>query len=162
MGDDRDLLRRPPAALGAAVRAKTLSARELVGAALAAIERDDPALQSFVAVDGDRALAEASAIDERVAAGSEVGALAGVPLGVKDNEHAAGFVTTHGSTAHRGDPPAAGDSIVVTRLKAAGCVVVGKTNLPEHAWKGDSVNAWGQGTGNPWSLGRSAGGSSAR
>jgi aspartyl-tRNA(Asn)/glutamyl-tRNA(Gln) amidotransferase subunit A len=160
MDADRALLRRPPADLGAEVVSGKLAARELVGAALAAIEADDPALQCFIAVDGDRAMADAAAIDERVAAGEQLGSLAGVPLAVKDNEDAAGYVTTFGSSAHRSDPPATSDSVLVQRLKAAGCVVVGKTNLPELAWKGDSVNAWGQATQNPWQPGRSAGGSS--
>ena len=160
MDADRSLLRRPPAALGAEVAAGRLAARELVGAALAAIEADDGDLHCFIAVDGDRALAEAAAVDDRVAAGKPVGPLAGVPLAVKDNEDASGFTTTLGSNAHRHDPPAQSDSVLVQRLKAAGCVAVGKTNLPELAWKGDSLNAWGLGTSNPWQVGRSAGGSS--
>lgn len=157
---DRALLREAPLALGALVRSGALSARELVGAALDAVAAVDGDVHAFVAVDGERALADAAAVDEAVARGEEVGPLAGVPLAVKDNEDAAGFVTTHGSAGHRGDPPATADSIVVGRLRAAGCVPIGKTNLPEHAWKGDSTSGWGLTTGNPWSPARSAGGSS--
>ncbi|MBA2282305.1 MAG: amidase [Acidimicrobiia bacterium] len=160
MGVDRVLLRRPVAELAADVRRGALAARELVGASLAAIEQDDEVLGAFLAVDAEAALAAAAAIDERVAAGEEVGALAGIPLAVKDTEDAAGFITTIGSSIHRDDPVARTDSLLVARLRAAGCVVVGKTNTPEHAWKGDTTNAWGHATHNPWSLERSAGGSS--
>lgn len=157
---DRTLLRRPVTELAADVRAKRLSARELTGASLDAIAADDGALGAFLAVDPERALAEAAALDERVAAGEDVGPLAGVPLAVKDTEDAIGYTTTIGSAFHRGDPPAEHDSILVARLRAAGCVVVGKTTTPEHAWKGDSITAWGHAARNPWNLERSAGGSS--
>ena len=142
------------------VSSRQLSAREVVGAALDRIERHDPSLGAFVAVDGDAALAEAAAIDERVARGEDVGPLAGVPLGVKDLEHAAGFVTTYGSAVHAEDAPATDDAELVERLRAAGCVVVGKTNTPEQGWKADTVNQLFGATRNPWSLSRSAGGSS--
>jgi aspartyl-tRNA(Asn)/glutamyl-tRNA(Gln) amidotransferase subunit A len=157
---DRSLLREAPSALAARIRSRELSARELVGASLSAIEADDAVLGAFVAVDGDRALAEAATVDERVAAGEDVGPLGGVPLAVNDNEDAVGFTTTVGSAWRRDDPPATRDSILVAKLRAAGCVVVGKTNTPELAWKGDTINAWGGATSNPWSPTRSAGGSS--
>ena len=142
------------------VSSRRLSAREVVAAALDRIERFDPKLGSFVAVDGEAALAEAAAIDERLARGEDVGSLAGVPIGVKDLENAAGFVTTHGSAVHGDDEPAGEDSQLVERLRAAGCVVVGKTNTPEQGWKADTVNSLFGPTRNPWSLERSAGGSS--
>lgn len=160
MTADRSLLREAPAALAARIRARELSSRELVATSLAAIEEHDGALSAFVVVDGDRALAEAQAVDDRVAAGEDVGPLAGVPLAVKDNEDAIGFTTTIGSAWRRDDPPAERDSILVAKLRAAGCVVLGKTNTPELAWKGDTINGWGGATANPWALDRSAGGSS--
>src|SRR5688500_4769967 len=119
------------AALAADVSAKRTSAGELVGAALSRIEEIDPRVNAFVALDGERALADAASIDARIAAGEDVGPLAGIPIGVKDLEDAAGFVTTHGSPAHAEDPPATADSPLVDRLRAAGCVVLGKTNTPE-------------------------------
>src|SRR5690606_10549051 len=79
------------------------SAREQTEQALAAIDAYNPTIGAFVAVDAERALAEADAIDARLAAGETVGPLAGVPLGVKDLEDAAGYVTTHGSALHRDD-----------------------------------------------------------
>jgi len=146
--------------LAADVGARRLSAREVVGAALDRISSVDERLGAFVAVDGEAALAEASALDERIARGEDVGPLAGVPIGVKDLENATGFVTTHGSAVHADDDPATEDSALVERLRAAGCVVVGKTNTPEQGWKADTVNQLFGATRNPWSLSRSAGGSS--
>ncbi|HET8619601.1 MAG TPA: amidase [Acidimicrobiales bacterium] len=142
------------------VSARGLSAREVTQAALDRIERLDGDLGAFVAVDGEAALAEAAVIDERIAGGEDVGPLAGVPLGVKDLEDAAGYVTSHGSAIFAGSPPATDDSALVERLRAAGCVVVGKTNSPELGWKPDTVNETFGATRNPWSLQRSAGGSS--
>src|SRR5688572_26521057 len=148
------------AALAADVSAKRTSARELVGAALSRIEEIDPRVNAFVALDGERALADAASIDARIAAGEDVGPLAGIPIGVKDLEDAAGFRTTQGSAVYADSPVATTDSALVDRLKAAGCVVVGKTNTPELGWKADTVNPLFGATRNPWDLGRSAGGSS--
>ena len=146
--------------LAARVRAKEISARELTSHALARIDEVNPQVNAFVAVDGERALAQAAAIDERVARGEDTGPLAGIPIGVKDLEDAEGFVTTHGSPLHADDAPAQGDSILVARLKAKGCIVLGKTNTPEFGWKGDTQNEVFGATRNPWDLSRSAGGSS--
>jgi len=148
------------AALAADVSAKRTSARELVGAALARIEEIDPRVNAFVALDGERALADAAAIDDRLAAGEDVGPLAGIPIGVKDLEDAAGFRTTQGSAVFAESPVATADSALVERLKAAGCVVVGKTNTPELGHKADTTNPLFGATCNPWDLTRSAGGSS--
>jgi Asp-tRNA(Asn)/Glu-tRNA(Gln) amidotransferase A subunit family amidase len=146
--------------LAAQVTARTLSARELTGAALERIEQFDDQIGAFVAVDGEAALADAAALDERLAAGEDVGPLAGIPVGVKDLDDAAGFVTTKGSLLFADDDPKTEDSPLVERLRAAGCVVVGKTNTPEQGWKADTVNRVFGATHNPWSLERSAGGSS--
>jgi aspartyl-tRNA(Asn)/glutamyl-tRNA(Gln) amidotransferase subunit A len=148
------------AELAARVSERSMTAGEVVASALDRIERLDGELGAFVAVDADAALAEAEAIDQRIAAGDDVGPLAGVPLAVKDLEDAAGYVTSRGSVAFAGDPPAAVDSPLVERLRAAGCVVVGKTNTPELGYKPDTVNELFGATHNPWAQGRSAGGSS--
>ena len=154
------MLRRPVAELAADVRAGRVSARELVGASLTAIESSDATIGAFVAVDLERALADAGAVDDAVARGDDPGPLAGVPIGVKDTEDAVGFTTTQGSATRRDLPPATSDSILVARLKQAGAVVVGKTNTPEQAWKADTTNGWGGATVNPWNPERTAGGSS--
>ncbi|HEX7167483.1 MAG TPA: amidase family protein [Acidimicrobiales bacterium] len=142
------------------VRHGKTSARELTGAALARIDELNGSVNAFVAIDAESALAAAAHVDEQVAAGKDPGPLAGIPIGVKDLEEAAGFRTTKGSAAFADHAPADGDSPLVARLKAAGCVVVGKTNTPELGWKGDTTNVLFGATRNPWSLDRSAGGSS--
>ena len=133
---------------------------ELVTHALARIEALDPELNAWVVVDGERALAEAAAIDARVASGQDVGPLAGIPIGVKDLEDAAGFTTGFGSLLHAQDPPAAADSPLVARLRAAGCVVLGKTATPEFGFQGDTTSLAQGPTRNPWDPQRSPGGSS--
>ena len=155
-----DFRRTDIEALAAQVRAKEVSARELAQHALDRIEAANPAVGAFVAVDADAALAEADRVDRLVAAGEAVGPLAGIPIGVKDTEDAIGFRTTQGSLLLADAPLATSDSVFVERLRQAGCVVVGKTNTPELAWKGDTDNRIFGRTGNPWSLERSAGGSS--
>ena len=155
-----DFRRDSVVALAAEVRAGRLAARELVGHALERIDTLNPTINAFVAVDGDRALEAAAAVDAKVAAGRDPGPLAGIPIGVKDLEDAAGFVTTSGSALFADGPPAAADSALVARLKAAGCVVVGKTNTPELGWKADTDNFTFGPTRNPWNTEHSAGGSS--
>lgn len=137
-----------------------VTAREVTDAALARIEATNEQLNAFVAVDADRARTEADEIDRRLAAGEDVGRLAGVPLGVKDTEDAIGYRTTQGSRLLADAPIAETDSVFVARLRAEGCVVVGKTNTPEFAYMGDTDNRLFGRTDNPWQPGRSAGGSS--
>lgn len=146
--------------LAARVASRELSARELVEAALQRIEAADPTLGAFVAVDGEVALAEAVEVDERILRGDDVGPLAGIPLAVKDTEDAVGYRTTEGSALFADRAPATSDSLLVERLRQAGCVVVGKTNTPELAWKADTDNSLFGRTANPWAPERSAGGSS--
>ena len=142
------------------VQTRSMSARELVGESLARIEHLEPQLNAWAALDGEGALEQAATIDERIASGDLVGPLAGIPLGVKDLEAAAGFTTGYGSALHASDAPAEADSPLVARLRAAGCVVLGKTTTPEHGWQGDTASPkWGA-TRNPWDTGRSPGGSS--
>ena len=142
------------------VQRRTVSARELVAHAVARLEALEPTLNAWAAVDGDRALADAAAIDARLAAGETVGPLAGIPIGVKDLEPARGFTTGYGSALHTDDPPAADDSPLVARLRAAGCVVLGKTTTPEFGFQGDTTSPTHGPTRNPWGVDRSPGGSS--
>src|SRR5579862_1303037 len=137
-----------------------MTAREVVSHALARIEAQNADLNAFVAVDGDAALEAADAVDAKVRAGRDPGPLAGIPIGVKDLEDARGFVTTKGSAVFADHAPATQDSVLVQRLKAAGCVVVGKTNTPELGWKADTDNVIFGATRNPWNLDHSPGGSS--
>ena len=128
--------------------------------ALAAIEADNPTYNAFVAVDSERALADASTLDASLAAGHPGGPLAGVPVGVKDTEDAVGYRTTYGSRLWADAPMATRDSVLVQRLKAAGCIVVGKTNTPELAAKGVTDNPLFGATRNPFDPERTSGGSS--
>lgn len=155
-----DFRRTSLATLARMVRTKEVAAREVVAHALHRIDELDPKVRAFVAVDAERALEQAAAIDQIAASGGDPGPLAGVPLAVKDNEDAAGYRTTHGSALFADDPPAVHDSAHVARLRAAGAVVVGKTNLPELAWTAHTANATFGTTHNPWHLDRSVGGSS--
>jgi aspartyl-tRNA(Asn)/glutamyl-tRNA(Gln) amidotransferase subunit A len=146
--------------LAHSVRTKAISARELTQAALDRIGVLNPHYNAFVAIDAERALRDAAALDERIADGEDPGPLAGIPIGVKDNQDAIGFTTTNGSPLHADDPAADHDTSFVARLRAAGCIVVGKTNTPEFAWCGNTTNAVFGPTVNPFSPGHGPGGSS--
>jgi amidase len=134
-----------------------VSSRELVELYLARISALDPRLNAFRAVFGERALVDADQADARRAAGQQR-ALLGVPIAVKDDIDVAGDVTAWGSNAH--GEPAAADAEVVRRLRAAGAVVLGKTNVPELTiWPFTESATFGV-TRNPWDAQRSPGGSS--
>jgi amidase len=139
------------------VRAKEVSPRELVELYLERIERIDPGLNAYRTVLGERALAEADEAADRLSNGEE-GPLLGVPVAIKDNVDYAGEVTTHGTAAY-GDP-AGEDGHVVRKLRGAGAIILGKTNLPEMAFYGFTESpTWGD-TRNPWDPSRTCGGSS--
>jgi Asp-tRNA(Asn)/Glu-tRNA(Gln) amidotransferase A subunit family amidase len=150
-----------PSALdtAAAVGAGRATAAAVTEAALERIARLDPALTAIIASDPDRALAQAAEVDGRVAAGETL-PLAGVPLAVKDTEDTVGYRTTHGSRLFADTAPATQDSVLVARLRAAGCVVVGKSNAPEFATSADTSNLVFGSTRNPYDVERVAGGSS--
>jgi Asp-tRNA(Asn)/Glu-tRNA(Gln) amidotransferase A subunit family amidase len=148
------------AALAAEVREGRVSAESLVAESLGRIERLDGPINAVVLTRGDGAFADAAAIDVRVEAGEDPGPLAGLPLLVKDNEDAAGLPTTFGSLLRQDAQPAERDCEVVARLRAAGAVVVGKTNLPEFAFEGFTWNRLFGETRDPWALDWSPGGSS--
>ena len=139
------------------VRGKEISPSELVDLYLARIARIEPKLNAFRTVLGERARADAKLAEERLAAGEEA-PLLGVPIAIKDNVDYAGELTTHGTAAY--GEPAREDSLVVRRLRDAGAVIIGKTNLPELAIYGFTESpTWGD-TRNPWDPSRTCGGSS--
>lgn len=127
-----------------------------------ALERIEAAedLNAVVAVDRTDALAQAQDIDRQRAAGAPVGPLAGIPALVKDNTNVRGMRTTHGSLLYAQAPPAEYDDSVVTQLRGAGAVIVGKTNLSEFAMEAIADNRAFGPTHNPWRRGISPGGSS--
>lgn len=139
------------------VREREVSPVELVDNCIARIEHLDPALNAFRAVFAERALAEARQAEGRVGAGEDR-PLLGVPVAIKDDVDMAGEVTACGSAAHGG--PARADAEVVRRLRQAGAIVVGKTNVPELTiWPFTETTAFGT-TRNPWRVDRTCGGSS--
>jgi amidase len=155
---DRDELAFAGAARQAdMVRRGEVSSLELVELYLARIERLEPELNAFRTVMAERALADARQADARRGAGDER-PLLGVPIAVKDTEDVAGELTTWGTAAHGG--PAERDNDLVARLRAAGAVILGKTNLPELAIMGSTEGPAFGVTRNPWNTDRTPGGSS--
>ncbi len=139
------------------VRGGEISPTELVQLHLDRIERLEPRLNAFRIVLAERALAEAKQAEARLKGGDER-PLLGVPIALKDGHDLAGEVSTHGTDCY--DEPAREDAEMVRRLRAAGAIVIGKTNLPELAIYGFTESAtWGV-SRNPWNPQRSTGGSS--
>ncbi|MEZ5154745.1 MAG: amidase [Solirubrobacterales bacterium] len=139
------------------LREGAVTSSELVSVYLERIRRFDGRLNAFRVVLADRAIAAAEEADRRLAAG-DPGPLLGVPVAVKDNVDVAGELTTHGTAAF--EEPARSDAAQYRRLREAGAVLIGKTNLPELAiWPFTETQTWGR-TRNPWDPERSPGGSS--
>jgi len=154
-----DWLRHSLIDLLAALDAGKLSSLELSNAVLERIEATQPTLNAFTAMrDPELVQSEASASDDRRRRG-DARPLEGVPLGVKDLEDVAGMITSNGSAAFR-DNLAERDSVQVERLRAAGAIVVGKTNTPEFGYTALTKNVLFGTSRNPWNLERTPGGSS--
>jgi len=154
-----DLCFLPATELAALLRRREVSAREVVQAHLDQIERVNPQVNAVVTLVAERALHEARAADERLAAGEPVGPLHGLPMAIKDTHETAGIRTTHGSPILADHVPER-DELVVERVRAAGAIVLGKTNTPEFAAGSHTFNPLFGLTRNPYDLSRSAGGSS--
>ena len=138
---------------------KAQSATELTQATLKRIETLEPQLRSFLAVTADHALAKAKAVDQQIAAGEEIGLLAGIPIGIKDNLSTKGIPTTCGSKILENFVPPY-ESTVTQKLLDAGAIMVGKTNLDEFAMGSSTENSAYKVTANPWDTERVPGGSS--
>jgi AtzE family amidohydrolase len=150
----------PAVAIAEAIRARRLSAREVVASALERIARRDAALNCFTRVLDDTALAGAERIDRLVAAGGDPGPLAGVPFAVKNLFDVAGVTTLAGSRIHAEHPPARRDAAAVAALRRAGAVLVGCLNMDEYAFGFTTENTHYGPTRNPHDPTRIAGGSS--
>jgi amidase len=149
-----DLAFAGPAELGRLVRSRQVSPRELVELFLGRIERLNPRCNAFRSVMAEEALAQAD-----VSAGAD-GALAGVPIAVKDDLAFAGHVATRGMRSANWPGPATHDAEPLRRLRAAGAIPIGLTNVPElmiFPWTASAANGI---TRNPWDAGRTCGGSS--
>jgi Asp-tRNA(Asn)/Glu-tRNA(Gln) amidotransferase A subunit family amidase len=140
------------------VRAGEVSAAELVEASLDAIARGNPAINAFTVVLADEARAQARETDARVSRG-EHAPLLGVPVTIKDHIWMRGALATNGSLAYRDFVPDV-DCEAVARLRAAGAIIVGKTNNPEFCYRGTTDNRVFGLTRNPWNVARTPGGSS--
>ena len=142
------------------IRGGRLSAREVMTAHLRQIARLNPKLNAIVAkLDDDQCMALADAADQRQARGEPLGPLHGLPIAIKDTEPAIGFPFTRGSSIFRSDMPNA-DSVLVERLRGAGALFIGKTNVPEFGMGSHTYNKVYGTTFNPYDLSKSAGGSS--
>lgn len=141
------------------LRAREISARELLDAHLDRIERLNPAINAVVTLDAEGARAAADAADDALAAGEDVGPLHGLPVAHKDTHVTGGMRTTWGSPLHADTVPLR-DELIVARYKAAGAVRVGKTNVPEFAAGSHTFNPVFGVSHNPYRHGLSVGGSS--
>ncbi|MFC3999268.1 amidase [Nocardiopsis sediminis] len=154
-----DIAYSPARELARLLRAREISAREVVEAHLERIEDTDPAINAVVTLCAERAMDEARAADERLAYGADVGPLHGLPVAHKDTHETAGVRTTFGSPIYADHVPQH-DTLVVERMRAAGAITIGKTNTPEFAAGSHTFNTVFGTTRNPYDTSRSAGGSS--
>lgn len=159
MGDDPLAADADAVTVAAAVAAGHVRAVEVLDAALARIAERDGPLAAFVHLDPDGARRAAADVDRQVAAGRDPGRFAGVPVGIKDLEDAAGQPTSQGSRRWQGRLAHA-DSLAVARLRAAGALPVGKTAAPELGMLNHTSTAAFGVTRNPWDPTRTPGGSS--
>jgi amidase len=154
-----DLCFRSARTLAAAIRDKELSASEVMRAHLDRIEHVNPAVNAVVTLRAKEALDEARAADDLVASGAALGPLHGLPIAHKDTHETAGIRTTYGSPLYAENVPQR-DELVVHRLRSAGAISIGKTNVPEFAAGSHTYNEVFGVTRNPYAPDRSAGGSS--
>jgi amidase len=154
-----DIIFQSASTLARSLRARELSSREIVELCLARIEAVNPQINAVVQLCAERALVEADVCDRLAASGDFRGPLHGVPITLKDSLDTAGIISTGGTMGRRDFVPQQ-DAAVVARLRAAGAVLLGKTNTPELTLSGETNNLIYGRTLNPYDLSRSPGGSS--
>ena len=155
-----EICRMDAVTLAAKIRAKELSPTEVTEAVLTRLDKLNPVLGAFCTPTHDVARQQAKAVEADIMAGRTVGPLAGVPVGIKDLVETKGIKTTSGSIIYQNYIPTE-DDVVVERLKSAGAIIIGKTNVPELGYSGASYNMIFPPTNNPWNIERTAGGSSS-
>ncbi|MFL9867231.1 amidase family protein [Paraburkholderia fungorum] len=159
MVEPEEIVELPATTLRRLIGSRQISPVELLDACIARIEALDPFVNAMAATDFDAARAAARTAEKAVMRGEPLGLLHGLPTGVKDLEATAGLLTTQGSPLYRDAVPQ-DDNLLVARLRAAGAIVVGKTNVPELGAGANTRNpVWGA-TGNPFNPNLNAGGSS--
>ncbi len=159
MADETVLWQRSATELAALIAARTVKSREVVDAHLDRIAEVNPRLNAITVVLAESARVASDAADDAVAAGRPLGPLHGVPFTIKENIDLAGSATTNGVAALADAIPSI-DSVTVERMKAAGAIPLGRTNMPEFGLRVSTDNAFRGLTRNPWHHDRTAGGSS--
>ena len=154
-----DIIYMPAVEIASAIREKILSPVQIVDAILNRIDRLNPKLNAYCTLLAEDARKQAKEAEDLVMKGGDLGLLHGVPVSVKDLIFTKGVRTTFGSRIYENFVPDA-DDVVVERLRAAGAIIVGKTNTPEFGFMGVTDNLLFGPTRNPWNLERHAGGSS--
>jgi amidase len=154
-----ELCRMTAVELASRLRSKEVSAREVMTAHLAQIERVNPRVNAIVTLVADRAMADAAKADEAIARGGPIAPLHGLPVAHKDLVDTAGIRTTRGSRFYRDNVPTR-DALIVTRIRSAGAITLGKTNTPEFGAGSQTFNEVFGATHNPYDLTKTCGGSS--
>jgi amidase len=154
-----DVVKWPATKIAAAIRSREISSEEVVCAYIARIEEVNPKLNAVVQLCSHRAITEARAADQAVARNEVKGPLHGVPITIKDNLDTAGVIST-GGTKGRKDFLPTHDATVVTRLRSAGAILLGKTNTPELTMAYETENLVYGRTNNPYDISCTCGGSS--
>ena len=149
----------PAVELASRIRRRQVSAREVMAAHLARIERVNPKVNAVVTLVAERAMADAARADEAQARRATLGPLHGLPVAHKDLVDTAGIRTTRGSPFYRDNVPAR-DALIVTRIRKAGAITLGKTNTPEFGAGSQTFNTVFGATLNPYDLTKTCGGSS--
>jgi aspartyl-tRNA(Asn)/glutamyl-tRNA(Gln) amidotransferase subunit A len=155
-----EICRMDAVSLAANIHSRKLSAVEVIDAVLARMDKLEPILHAFCTPTADLARETARKIEQEIMAGTPAGPLAGVPVGIKDLVCTKGIRTVSGSQAYADFVPDE-DDVVVERLKNAGAVILGKTNVPEFGYSGVGHNPVFPTTRNPWNTDLTPGGSSA-
>src|SRR5882724_10792159 len=158
--DKLDLCFTPATELATAIRAKQLSSVEITSTVLDRIAALEPKLNAFAHLDAEEAMNAAAQADGALAKGASLGPLHGIPVTIKDLEPVRGMPFEGGTYLRHGDVAPA-DNVVVSRLRNAGAIILGKTTTPEFGWKGVSQSPVTGITHNPWKLGMNAGASSS-
>lgn len=156
----QDILQLDAITLAARIRDKSLSPVEVVSASIERMEKLEPELHAFCTPTTDSALLQAKKIEQRILRGEDAGPLAGIPVAIKDLISTKGIKTVSGSWIYENFIPDE-DDITVERLKAAGAIILGKTNAPEFGYSGTGHNPVFPTTRNPWNTDLTTGGSSA-
>ena len=156
---DESLARKSARELAALIAKRAVSPLEVLDAHLAVIARVNPKLNAIVTLAAEQARQQAQAVEAAVIRGDALGPLPGIPVAIKDLTLTSGIRTTYGSTLYRDNVPNE-DAEIVQRLKAAGAIVLGKSNTPEFGAGAHTVNAVFGVTRNPWNDARSPAGSS--